>query len=111
MPSGQIALTSYILLAIDEYDSIQDNPKRAWAAAHEFFHDPKNIKQLGFKTLNVNTPRPDTPNAPQVVFTTEIARLLAMQMSSYEELEIDLSNAAKLESRVFKSLFLPDVTS
>ncbi|KAK1972927.1 hypothetical protein LY78DRAFT_733352 [Colletotrichum sublineola] len=40
-----------------------------------------------------------------------MARLLAMQMSSYEELEIDLSNAAELKSRVFKSLFLPDVTS
>ncbi|KAK2044179.1 hypothetical protein LZ31DRAFT_619833 [Colletotrichum somersetense] len=111
MPSGQIVLTDYILPAIDEYASIQQNPKRAWAAAREFFRDPKNIKQLGWKTLNVNTPRPDTPNAPQVVFTTEIARLLAMQMSSYEELEIDLSNAAQLESRVFKSLFLPDVTS
>ncbi|KAK1999698.1 hypothetical protein LX36DRAFT_709913 [Colletotrichum falcatum] len=104
MPSGQRMLTSYILPAIDEYVSIQKNPKR------EFFRDPKNIKQLGWKTLNINNPRPNTPNAPQVVFTTEIARL-AMQFSSYEELEIDLSNAAKLKSRVFESLFLPDVTS
>ncbi|KAK1972928.1 hypothetical protein LY78DRAFT_675499 [Colletotrichum sublineola] len=29
MPSGQIMLTSYILPAIDEYDSIRENPKRA----------------------------------------------------------------------------------
>ncbi|KAK1585171.1 uncharacterized protein LY79DRAFT_486182, partial [Colletotrichum navitas] len=108
MPPGQIMLTNYVLPAIDEYDSIHENPKRAWAAAREFFRDPKNIKQLGWKTLHVNTPRLDTPNAPQVVFTTEIARILTMQILNYRStLEARLSWRAGF----FKSLFLPDVTS
>ncbi|KAK1974204.1 hypothetical protein LZ30DRAFT_571950, partial [Colletotrichum cereale] len=111
LASDHIVLPSYMDPVIEEYAHVRDDPKRAWAAARQFFRDPKNIKQLGWKTLNTDTPRPDKPNVPQIVFTTEIARLLSMQMSSYEELEIDLSNAAELKSRIFQSLFLPDVTS
>ncbi|GJC85810.1 DNA-binding protein SMUBP-2 [Colletotrichum liriopes] len=111
MSPNQIMLSSFMHPAIEEFARIQGNPERAWESARAFFRDPENPKQLGWKTLNIDRPRPEKPNAPQIAFTSNVARLLAMQMSSYEELEIELSNAAKLNALTFQSVFLPDVTS
>ncbi|KAK2012530.1 hypothetical protein LZ32DRAFT_306820 [Colletotrichum eremochloae] len=111
MASNQLLVSHFLLPVMHDFDRIHDNPSLAWAEAHAFFRDYKNPRQLGWKTLNIDTPRPELPNASQIVFASETARILAMQMSSYEELEIDLINAAELESFEFNALFLPDVTS
>ncbi|GJD04173.1 hypothetical protein ColKHC_12998 [Colletotrichum higginsianum] len=111
MSPNQVLVSNFMLPIIQDFDRLHEDPAMAWTEAHAFFRDYKNPRQLGWKTLNIDSKRPELPNAPQIVFTSDIARILAMQMSSYEELEIDLSNAAELETLSFKAMFLPDVTS
>ncbi|KAJ0162633.1 Nitrogen assimilation transcription factor nit-4 [Colletotrichum tanaceti] len=111
MSPNQVLVSNFMLPIIQDFDRLLKDPTLAWAEARAFFRDYKNYRQLGWKTLNINTKRPELPNAPQIVFTSDIARILAMQMSSYEELEIDLSNAAKLEALTLNAMFLSDLTS
>ncbi|WYZ36657.1 hypothetical protein EsH8_II_000163 [Colletotrichum jinshuiense] len=111
MPPDQQIVSRYMNFVAVAYAEMKASPGNLWLKAKDFFLDPNNPNQLGFKTLQFNNTRASQSNPASIVFHNDISRMLALQMSSYEELELELSATAELAKLPFQAFVVPDVAS
>ncbi|KAI8265029.1 hypothetical protein K4K56_005220 [Colletotrichum sp. SAR 10_98] len=110
-PKEQMILSKYFNLMRRDWDDYQSDPTQLFANAKLWFQNPSNPKQLGWKTISVGNQRFRHPEPAMSTFQDDLSRMLVMQGSSYEELELELSNSVELEQIQFKILMLPDRSS